>query len=165
MSLLLLASPAHALGPTLNSVAPDTTLYSVNAHQDQSLHEFLGDQIGLIFVWLGGCPSCAPGAAVMGDLMAKFVDRGVRGLMVTLQGDREVSEITLMALQPPYTIASDDRGEFKRRYNVETFPTVLIVDRQKRIRYIGQQVEFYTAPEVAVARVKRALEDVLKAPQ
>lgn len=163
--LAALTSRAHALEPTKGSRAPDVTLYSVNSNGEQRLYEYLGESVGLIFVWTSGCPSCAPGAAAIGGLLARYAAAGVKGILVTLEGDREISALTLEVLKPAYVIAIDERKEFRQRYAFETFPTVLVVDADKTIRYVGQQVELYTEPKVAVRQIEQALRAVLEAPR
>lgn len=165
LSLALLTTSAWALALQTDSTAPDVTIYSVNSKGDESLYEYLGDKIGLVFIWEAGCPSCAPGGSAVGDLMNRYLDRGVKGIMVTLDGDRAMSELSLKTMQSPYpyVIAIDEHGEVSSKYKVEEFPTLLILDQQKRIRYIGQQVEFYTKPKLAVTEAEKALKQLVEA--
>lgn len=58
----------------------------------------------------------------------------------------------------PYLAGVDPSGQIPALYGIGRFPTILILDREKRIRYIGHEKE----PNSPLAHTGKAIDKILE---
>ncbi|MFQ5913611.1 MAG: peroxiredoxin family protein [Nitrospinota bacterium] len=58
----------------------------------------------------------------------------------------------------PYLAGVDKTGRIPEKYGVRRFPTIMILDRRKRVRYIGHEED----PNSPLAHTGKAIDQILK---
>ena len=138
-------SPNPADAPEVGDVAPEVTGVRVSGSDPVLLDRLVGRVVILDFwaTWCGPCRSVMP---ALNDLHSQHHRRGLTVLGITNQ-PRVVVEAHLRTNPVGYTIASDG-GAALRRYVVRGIPTLVVVDRAGKIRYVTSGINRQTLGEV-----------------
>ena len=127
--LILLAGPASAQRAEEGEIAPDFTAATVTGEK-VTLSKLRGKVVVINF-WFIGCPPCREEIPGLNDLVAAFAGRDVLFLGLALDRKGPLDEF-LAGVKFDYTIIPSSR-RIASRYNVEGYPTHLIIERDGRI--------------------------------
>jgi cytochrome c biogenesis protein CcmG, thiol:disulfide interchange protein DsbE len=99
----------------------------------------LRGQVVVLDFWASFCPPCKASVPVLNDVAKRFASRGVAVLGVNAEALGEgalakVAERWGMA----YATLGDEAQQLVRAYRVEAFPTLLVFDREGRLRAVHE---------------------------
>jgi thiol-disulfide isomerase/thioredoxin len=120
-------------------------------------HAQLHHQVVLLDFWATWCPPCVAAMPQIDQLQRDLGDRGFRVVSINA-GDENPDTVRQFArersLSFPIYI---DRGDLRQRFQVDTFPTALLVDRHGTVRqvYIGDS---------STNRIRNDIEALLEEP-
>lgn len=88
------------------------------------------------------------------ELAAEQEHLGFRLLSVSIDGKwREQLEVVCGDQPPPFPVLLDRGGRLTERLKIRRIPTVVVADRERRIRYVG---EAYAGNAEVLAAIRRA---------
>lgn len=112
--------------------APDFALKST-AGANYRLTEFQSEVVALVF-WAGWCGECRAQLAVLDRLQRQFGTEGLQVLSVNLDRDAEAARQAAAADGVAFPVLHDEGGETGRVYGLRELPTLVLIDREGRIR-------------------------------
>lgn len=146
MAVLLLASIV-LLGrcPMAHPMAQDFTLPVVTAEGRVTGDRMrLGDQHGKVVVldfWATWCRPCQITTPTLVRVSHRFRNRGVVVMGVNVDQDGPEAIPTFMRrFAVDYPMVFDEGGGVSNRYNVRALPTLMVIDREGRVRHTHQGV-------------------------
>lgn len=128
------AAAASAALPRVGSPAPDFVLKSATGHNIR-LSELRG-QVVLINFWASWCGPCREELPLLEKLHARYRKAGFALLAVNIDDDRANADTLLRKLGVGLAPLYDGDKRVAKRYDVDTMPATLIVDRDGRVRYV-----------------------------
>lgn len=131
---MLLAVVAHAGLPGVGTRAPDFVLKSGSGHNIR-LSELRG-QVVMINFWASWCGPCRQELPKLDKLQARYRSAGFALLAINLDDDRGNADGMLRKLGVRLAPLYDADKRTAKRYDVDTMPATLIVDRDGRVRYV-----------------------------
>ncbi len=134
-------------------VAPDFTLEATRGGEHR-LSDYRG-QVVLVNFWATWCPSCVEEIPSMNRLAAGFEDDEFAILSVNFKQPREEVAAFLEQVQVDFPVLLDIDGAVSEQWNVFSFPSSFLIDREGRIRYSVNVGILWDKPKVA--RVVEAL--------
>jgi thiol-disulfide isomerase/thioredoxin len=128
-------SPAAPAGlPKVGARAPDFVLKSGSGHNVR-LSELRG-QVVMINFWASWCGPCRQELPKLDKLQARYRSAGFALLAINLDDDRGNADGMLRRLGVRLAPLYDADKRTAKRYDVDTMPATLIVDRDGRVRYV-----------------------------
>lgn len=132
------ASTAAKRGTEVGNLAPEFKLARMDG-STLSLGDLRGQPAVLVF-WAAWCPFCREEAPHVNKLAAEYESRGVHMFGVDVHDSQARTEWGIKDFGIHYPVARDADGETARNYNVEGIPTVIFLDREGVVRYVGNRV-------------------------
>jgi len=129
-----LVDVSHAALPAVGSVAPDFALKS-GSGRNVRLSELRG-QVVLINFWASWCGPCREELPQLEKLQARYRSAGFTLLAVNIDDTRANADAMLRKLGVKLVPLYDTDKRTAKRYDVDTMPATLIVDRDGRVRYV-----------------------------
>jgi len=146
-------SPANNENDSTNDLKPDLLLAAVTApkapafapgswvNSDSLTIEKLRGRVVLVEFWTFGCYNCRNTLPSVKDWDAKYRDRGLTIVGVhTPETDSEYNlenvRREVPALGIKYPVVTDNDYQTWKAYNVEAWPTIFVIDKQGRIRWL-----------------------------
>jgi peroxiredoxin len=119
--------------------APDFTLDNVQGGRT-TLSQLRGKVVLLEF-WTTWCPPCRESVPELNALYAKYRERGLVILAVSMDvgsGAKENVQLFVKEHAVTYPVLLDD-GEANRNYNISNIPALFLIDKNGKIskRYVG----------------------------
>jgi peroxiredoxin len=154
---------AGELPPELTITGPDGQPAALMDLDGQPVHlaDLRGKAIWLNF-WASWCPPCQAETPVLRDLAARYRDRGLAVVGISVQ---EASPENVAAYaaryQLDYTIAADSTGEIFRTYRLYGLPTQFFIGPEGAIRAV---VPAPLTERAATARIESILPQPSSAP-
>jgi peroxiredoxin len=133
-AVAVVASAAYAALPRVGSPAPDFALKSASGHNIR-LSELRG-QVVLINFWASWCGPCRDELPLLEQLHTRYRRAGFALLAVNIDDDRANADAMLRKLGVGLAPLYDGDKRVAKRYDVDTMPATLIVDRDGRVRYV-----------------------------
>jgi peroxiredoxin len=147
------AAAAYAALPRVGSPAPDFVLKSASGHNIR-LSELRG-QVVLINFWASWCGPCREELPLLARLHQRYRGAGFALLAVNIDDDRGNADTLLRKLGVNLAPLYDGDKRVAKRYDVDTMPATLIVDRDGRVRYVHRG--FHSGYEAKYEREVREL--------
>lgn len=120
--------------PAVGSAAPDFALKSGSGHNIR-LSELRG-QVVLINFWASWCGPCREELPLLEKLQQRYRKAGFSLLAISIDDSRANADSMLGKLGVKLTPLYDPDKRAAKRYDVDTMPATLIVDRDGRVRYV-----------------------------
>jgi cytochrome c biogenesis protein CcmG/thiol:disulfide interchange protein DsbE len=155
--IALQANRQSAPSRWVGRLAPDISLTTLDGQPFR-----LSDEVGRRVVVLNFFATwCGPCKAEMPEL-AKYHEKAgdvVRLVGIDAQETRAVVEPFVSAMDLPFPVAIDDSGEVLRRFDVQAFPTTIVIGADGRVKVyeVGQISNAEVALGRAVEREKREI--------
>ncbi|MBN2807680.1 MAG: TlpA family protein disulfide reductase [Prolixibacteraceae bacterium] len=104
-------------------------------NQNVQFKDIQGDVLTVIDFWTSWCKPCLKAIPELIHLHEKYDSLGVAFIGINADGPRSVSKALPLAksLGVNYPILFDTSGELISELNVTAFPTLLIIDRQRKV--------------------------------
>jgi len=148
-----IANPERAREP----FAPPFAFTSLEGSNVSS--EALRGKVLLIDFWATWCPPCRESVPVIRDLHKKYADKAFELLGVSADGDEQALKNFVTSNRMNWTEYLDLSGSIGESFEIDGYPTYVVVDKQGVIRY--KQSGF--GPSVA-AELDDAINKALKKP-
>ena len=138
VSALALASglltPAHAIAPAANALAPDFTLRGADG-RNVRLDELRG-QVVLVNFWATWCGPCREEMPRLESLYEKYRKSGFVLLGVNVDDDPRNAMGVAQKLKVSFPVLLDTDKSVSRLYDLGTMPSTVLIDRDGRVRYV-----------------------------
>jgi peroxiredoxin len=156
-ALLALLQPPMAEAMAVGDMAPDFTLPAASGGNVR-LSEHRGDVVLLTF-WSSRCAVCVTQLAALGELQNTYRSAGLVTLAVSV--DDDMKSATQFAKSHParFPLLLDRLKEVGRAYGVALLPTMVLIDRRGRVRFL--LADYPGTDNSYVARVRALLDDPL----
>ena len=136
--------------------------------KNYSLSSFDDKQI-LVFVFMGnGCPTCKATEERLIAIQRDYTESGVQIVLVnsnnaSISPPDSVEEMTKRARENGYTFPylKDEGGTLARDFGARTTPHAFILDKERRVRYVGRVDNARQKALVTVNDVRNALDDLI----
>lgn len=125
----IIASPVRARAP----FAPDFA-FTTEEHENISNASLRGKVVLLDF-WGTWCPPCRESVPSVRALQKKFAGKDVQIIGISSDDDEEVWRTFLKAQQMTWSEFLDLDGTMQTAFNIESFPTYVVLDKDGVIRY------------------------------
>lgn len=139
---LLLFSSATAL-QAKEDLAPDFTLSDLNGRQ-VSLHNYKGKSAVLLSFWATWCSYCKKEIPHLVELQNQYKGHGLTVLAVNVDPNDTVSTFAKKyGINYPVLLDKPDaNGSYvvSALYSIRAIPTVVLVDKQGKVRYWGNRL-------------------------
>jgi peroxiredoxin len=133
-SIAVAIGASYAAAPLPGADAPDFVLKSVLGN-NLRLSEYRGEVVMLAF-WATWCGDCRAQLDTLAEAHALYRDAGLALLAVSLDQDRRTAQKAVEAMDVSYPVLHDAGGEVGRLYDVETLPTLVLIDRDGIVREV-----------------------------
>ncbi len=134
VTIFAIVSAAQAALPPVGSAAPDFALKSASG-RNVRLSELRG-QVVLINFWASWCGPCREELPELEKLQQRYRSAGFTLLPISIDDSRRNADAMLAKLGVRLTPLYDPDKRAAKRYDVDTMPATLIVDRDGRVRYV-----------------------------
>jgi DsbE subfamily thiol:disulfide oxidoreductase len=122
-------------GPALRGfAAPDFELQSLSG-QTVSLDDYAG-QVVIVNLWATWCPPCRLEMPGLNRFHTAHKDQGLVVLAVNAQEAEPQVASFIEEMGFTFQVLLDSQGQVISRYDVRSFPTTFVIDRQGVIQYV-----------------------------
>lgn len=125
-------------GTEVGDLAPDFRLAQLDGSK-LTLDDLHGQPAVLVF-WASWCQFCREEAPDVNKLADDFAARGVHVFGVNVRESQARTESGIKNFGIRYSVVRDTDGKTARDYNVDGIPTVLFLDREGTVRFVGNGV-------------------------
>jgi peroxiredoxin len=132
------AGSAKKIGTAIGAVAPDFELTGTDG-SPVALRDLRGQPAVLVF-WTAWCPVCREEAPRFNELASQYGPRGVRVLGINIQDSQARTESGIKDFPIRYPVARDPDASVTRRYRVTGTPTIVFLDRNGVVSYVGNRL-------------------------
>ena len=117
-----------------------------------------GENFTVIDFWASWCKPCLQSIPQLKALQDEFKNRGVNMIGISVDGPRSVSKVAPLSqsLKINYPVLLDFNNDIMRQYNVNSLPSLVIVNSKNKIVYFH---EGYSSGDEKVLKAK--LEELL----
>jgi thiol-disulfide isomerase/thioredoxin len=125
----MIANPIRAREP----FAPD---FSFTSHEKQLIsNSSLRGKVVLLDFWGTWCPPCRESVPTLRDLQKKYAGKGFELVSVSSDDDQDVWRTFIEAQKMNWSEYIDLSGEVLSAFNVESFPTYVVLDKDGVMRF------------------------------
>jgi thiol-disulfide isomerase/thioredoxin len=125
----MIANPIRAREP----FAPD---FSFTSHEKQPIsNSSLRGKVVLLDFWGTWCPPCRESVPTLRDLQKKYAGKGFELVSVSSDDDEDVWRTFIEAQKMNWSEYIDLSGEVLSAFNVESFPTYVVLDKDGVMRF------------------------------
>jgi len=114
--------------------APDFTLTTLDGNQ-AALSDYAG-QVVVVNFWATWCPPCKAEMPDIHDYYQANQDKGLTVLAVNAQEDKATVSRFIESTGFTFPVLLDSRGDVEQQYQVRSFPSTFVIDRDGRVVYI-----------------------------
>ena len=113
--------------------APD---FSFVAHDKQTVsNQTLRGKVVLMDFWGTWCPPCRESVPILKSVQKKYAEKGFQLVSVSSDDDEDVWQTFVQAQHMDWTEYIDLNGEVQEAFNVDSFPTYVVLDKDGVIRF------------------------------
>lgn len=142
--------------PLAGKPAPEVT-FLVAANRDGAKHLGIGELRGqplLLDFWASWCGPCAAQAPILERVHRRFSKDGLVVLGVNVDDPPEVAKAYAQRKKLSYPMVVDESDEASKLYDVKSLPSLVLIDREGKVRA-------YWAGIVDEARLEEAVAEVM----
>ena len=126
--------------------APSFNLADIQGNRHDS--SVLQGRVGLINFWATWCPPCVEEIPSLNRLQAIFKDREIEIISIDFRETPEEMADFLQRIPVDFPVLMDLDGQTSLNWQVFSFPSSFIIDRQGRIRYSANRAINWDSQEV-----------------
>jgi thiol-disulfide isomerase/thioredoxin len=93
-------------------------------------------QVLVVDVWASWCAPCRQSFPAYAQIFKSLAPRGLRLIAVSVDQDAGAYDEFLRRFRPPFEMVRDPSQSLVRKLEVPTMPTLYVVDRAGRVRYL-----------------------------
>ncbi len=153
----VLGSSAARAATVIGDLAPDFALPAV-AGGNVRLSEHRGEVVLLTF-WSSRCSVCAAQLDALGGLQTTYRSAGLVTLAVSVDDDLDRALRYANSHPTRFPLLLDRRKDVSRAYRIERLPTMVLIDRRGRVRFMV--ADYRRTDNSYVAQVRELLDDPL----
>ena len=157
--LVLLAALSLFAGHLVNGqVVKNYTLPNTENTQ-LSLYDLSGEKLTVLDFWTTWCKPCRKAIPELNKIYSEYRDQGVQIIGVNCDGPRSTAQVpgVSKSLAIEYPVLVDVNMDIANSLNIGNFPTLVILDQKKRIKFYHEG--FIPGDEEEIIE---ALKDLLK---
>ncbi len=111
--------------------------------EQEELQALLGENLTVFDFWASWCKPCLNAIPELIEISKEFEAKGVKVIGINEDGPRNLSKVKPLveALGITYPVLHDKDQSFMERMNVTVFPTIIIVDKKGRTKWIHEGYE------------------------
>lgn len=108
-----------------------------------ALQNTLGEELTVFDFWASWCKPCLNAIPELIAISEEYKDKGVRFVGINEDGPRNLSKVKPLvdALGIKYPVLHDKDQSFMESMNVSVFPTIIIVDKKGRTKWLHEGYE------------------------
>jgi peroxiredoxin len=152
-----LGSGAARAATVIGEAAPDFALPAV-AGGNVRLSEHRGEVVLLTF-WSSGCSVCAAQLDALGSLQTTYRSAGLVTIAVSVDDNLDRALRYANSHPARFPLLLDRRKDVSRAYRIERLPTMVLIDRRGRVRFVV--ADYRRTDNSYVAQVRELLDDPL----
>jgi thiol-disulfide isomerase/thioredoxin len=158
ISLLAMMLPLTCLaGLKPGDSLPDLSSFKLEG----KLPDSLKGQVVLLDFWASWCAPCKSSFPAMEELNAKYRDKGLTIVAVSVDEKPENMQQFLKALKISFTVVRDAQQKLVSAADVPTMPTSFLIDRSGKIRFVHAGFE----RDETMPRYVKEIEQLLAEPK
>lgn len=146
------AADSHVL---LGAAAPDFAAKAVSG-QNVRLSEYRGDVV-LVSFWSGRCNVCRGQLAALERISQTYRSAGLMVVSLNLDANEDRALDFAASLDVTYPVVTQASKDIGRAYQVDALPTVVMIDRRGKVRFVRQ--DWRQVDEADYVRALRPLLD------
>lgn len=129
-----LAVILFALAATQAGTLPDFKLRDIK-NQWQKFDDVKGEKLTVIDFWATWCGPCKRALPKLSELSDKYLDSGVAFVGLNIDSPKNSAKVApfVKANKIKYAVLVDPNGEFSSLLNINSIPTLLIINDKKEI--------------------------------
>lgn len=106
----------------------------------RSFAELKGERITIIDFWATWCKPCTKAIPELNKIYNSYKDKGVQIIGINCDGPRSINKVAPLAsaLQIKYHVLTDINSDVMKNLNINTFPTLVIINTQGKIVWIHE---------------------------
>lgn len=132
--LALAGAGARAAGHEPEAATLDFALKATDGY-NYRLSEYRGEVVAVLF-WASWCGGCRGELERLQRLRGIYANAGLQVLAVSVDDDVEAAEDVARAVGATFPVLHDSGKEVSRSRDLEVLPTMLLVDRAGRVRFV-----------------------------
>lgn len=136
LSLMIAAAACAAKG--VGEIAPDFTLNDIDGNE-VNLYEILSSKLVLLDFWATWCPKCKGEIPHVQEFYEKYKEKVVV-IGIDYNEPRKTVSDFVKKNSITYTVVIDS-GEVTGEYKIVTIPTIILIDKDKKVLYSGKSVK------------------------
>ncbi|MEJ2466273.1 MAG: TlpA disulfide reductase family protein [Candidatus Thiodiazotropha sp.] len=106
------------------------------------------DKVVLLNFWATWCPPCVEELPSLNRLQQRYADRALRIVSIDFRETPEQMASFLQRTPVEFPVLMDGDGQVALNWQVFSFPSSFIIDRQGHIRYSANRAIDWDSPEV-----------------
>lgn len=108
----------------------------------------LRGQVVLVDFWASWCVPCRDAMAFHADLVARYRDRGLAVVAVSVDDERPLAERFMAERPMPFDVVWDEGHVNAERWPIETMPTSFLIGRDGRVQRVHHGFDDQVAAEI-----------------
>ncbi len=138
----------------IGAFAPDTTVATLGGAECGLYEHFPGpEKLVLLEIFATWCSTCARQLPILAEVAKEY--QGELELVALSYREPNATVEAYLAQHPEITwkVLSDPRGLAGKKYGMKLLPALYLIDRERRVQYIGN----FTTKETLVTEIERCL--------
>ena len=116
---------------------PDRLAFALPDLRGKIVHpEDLRGQVVLVDLWATWCKPCKESLPFYAGLVRRYGKQGFAVLAISVDEDDEVVTAAVEKAKLPFTVLRDPRSTLPASLELQTMPTLLLLDRQGRVAFV-----------------------------
>ena len=111
-----------------------------SSNEKVNLYDLKGEKLTVLDFWTTWCRPCKKAIPELNKIYEEFKGQGVQVIGMNCDGPRTVAKVPSVskALQIQYPILIDLNSEVLNALNLSSFPSLVIMDQNNKVKYIHE---------------------------
>jgi cytochrome c biogenesis protein CcmG/thiol:disulfide interchange protein DsbE len=110
------------------------------SNEKVDLYDLKGETITVLDFWTTWCKPCKKAIPQLNILYEEYKDQGVQFIGINCDGPRTVAKVpgVSQSLQIQYPVLIDINSDILNALNLSNFPTLVILDKDNKVKYMHE---------------------------